>query len=162
MTVAATARSSLWTQTWNDTVHDRALPEKGTRRSGGAIDPSIPFAPVRVIADATRLGEGQGARFEVTLDGVRRDAFAVRFKGRLHAYVNACRHQHLPLDFGDGRFFDDEYDALVCCHHGARYRPDTGECVAGPCAGARLTPLALEARGEELWCVGSPRDVSGS
>lgn len=109
---------------------------------------------VRVLEDARRLGEGGSARFRVVLDGIERDAFAVRWMGGLYAYVNTCRHQGLPLDFGDGHYFDEAYDALVCCHHGARYRPDTGECAGGPCAGAALTPLALEERGGALWCLG--------
>lgn len=112
------------------------------------------FTPVRVLPDARRLREADGVRFVVMVDGVSRDAFAVRFRSRAHAYVNSCRHVSLPLDFGDARFFDDAYDALVCCHHGARYRPETGECVAGPCLGGRLTPLALEERDGALWCVG--------
>ena len=112
------------------------------------------FAPVLVLSDARRLGEGQGIRFELVLDGVRRDAFAVRYRGAIHGYVNACRHQSLTLDFGDAHFFDDEYDALVCCHHGARYEPATGRCVDGPCAGARLTKLAVELREGALWCIG--------
>ena len=116
------------------------------------------FTPVRILADARRLREGDGARFAVTVDGVSRDAFVVRWRGRAHAYVNSCRHQSLTLDFGDARFFDEAYDALVCCHHGARYRPDTGECMEGPCNGGRLTALAVEERDGALWCVGvSPR-----
>jgi nitrite reductase/ring-hydroxylating ferredoxin subunit len=115
-------------------------------------DPS--FTPVSILADARRLREGQGVRFEIRLDGVARDAFAVRYRGAVHAYVNACRHENLPLDFGDAHFFDDDYDALVCCHHGARYRPDTGACVAGPCDGGGLTALAVEERDGALWCVG--------
>ena len=117
----------------------------------------IAFTPVCIIPDARRLREGDGARFTVVLDGVARDAFVVRYRGRTHAYVNSCRHQSLPLDFGDAHFFDDAYDALVCCHHGARYRPESGECVAGPCRGARLTPLAVEERDGALWCVGAAR-----
>jgi len=115
------------------------------------------FPAVRVLADAGRLEEGAGARFSVVLDGLRHDAFVVRWQGGLHAYLNTCRHELLNLDFGDARFFDDDYDALVCCHHGARYRPDSGACIDGPCAGGRLTPLALEQRGAELWCVGAKR-----
>ena len=109
--------------------------------------------PTRILEDARRLREGDGIRFLVRLDGIEHPAFAVRYRGRCHAYLNVCRHQSLQLDFGDARFFDDAYDALVCCHHGARYRPESGECVDGPCAGARLTPLALEERAGELWCV---------
>jgi len=109
---------------------------------------------VLVLRDARALREGDGVRFRVVLDGAAEPAFAVRWHGRVHAYVNRCRHQSLELDFGDARFFDEPFDALVCTHHGARYRPDTGVCFEGPCAGARLTPLALEERGGELWCVG--------
>ena len=112
------------------------------------------FEPVRILPDARRLGETAGVRFVVILDGVSRDAFAVRWRGRVHAWVNTCRHQGLALDFGDAHFFDEACDALVCCHHGARYGPDTGECVAGPCVGARLTPLVVEERDGALWCVG--------
>ena len=69
------------------------------------------------------------------------------------------RHELMNLDFGDARFFDDDYDALVCCHHGARYRPETGECMCGPCEGGRLTALRLEERGAEVWCVGVARQA---
>jgi nitrite reductase/ring-hydroxylating ferredoxin subunit len=115
------------------------------------------FPRARIMPDARRLREGGGVRFVVTVDGVSRDAFVVRFRGRPYAYVNSCRHETLPLDFGDAVFFDDSYDALVCCHHGARYRPESGECVAGPCVGARLTRLVVEEREGALWCVGVDR-----
>jgi nitrite reductase/ring-hydroxylating ferredoxin subunit len=112
--------------------------------------------PVQVLRESRALREGSGVRFRLLDHGIERDAFAVRFGGRLFAYVNACRHENLPLDFGDARFFDDAYDALVCCQHGARYRVDTGECIEGPCAGGRLTRLALEERDGALWCLGRP------
>ncbi len=109
---------------------------------------------VQVLPDARRLGEGRGARFHIRLDGVSRDAFAVRWRGTLHAYVNACPHQRLTLDFGDAVFFDDAGDALVCTHHGARFKPDDGACFEGPCAGSGLTRLALEVKDGALWCLG--------
>ncbi len=113
--------------------------------------------PLRIHERAARLGEGQSVRFTCVVEGVSRDAFAVRFGGKLLAYLNTCRHQLKLLDFGDGHFFDDTYDALVCVHHGARYAPASGVCVAGPCIGSRLTPLALEERDGALWCVGLAR-----
>jgi nitrite reductase/ring-hydroxylating ferredoxin subunit len=122
---------------------------------------SFPFTPVRIAADARRLREGQGMRFGVVLDGVSRDAFAVRWRGAVYAYVNQCRHEGLPLDFGDAHFFDEAYDALVCCHHGARYEPATGACAGGPCHGGKLTALAVEARDAELWCTGRAGAAGG-
>jgi nitrite reductase/ring-hydroxylating ferredoxin subunit len=116
---------------------------------------SLPHEPpVLVLRQADRLREGEAARFRILDHGLAQEAFVVRFRGTPRAYMNVCRHQSLPLDFGDGRFLDDEADALVCVHHGARYAPDTGECVAGPCVGARLTPLGIEQRDGELWCTG--------
>ncbi len=111
--------------------------------------------PLRILEDARRLREGDGVRFVVRLDGIERPAFAIRYRGRCYAYLNQCRHQLLELDFGDARFFDEAYDSLVCCHHGARYRPESGECVAGPCVGGRLTALTVEEREGALWCVGT-------
>jgi nitrite reductase/ring-hydroxylating ferredoxin subunit len=110
--------------------------------------------PVLVMRDARRLREGDGVRFRILDHGLERDAFAVRYHGAVAAYLNTCRHQSLMLDFGDARFFDDAYDALVCCHHGARYEPGTGVCVAGPCVGSRLTRLGIEERDGGLWCTG--------
>jgi nitrite reductase/ring-hydroxylating ferredoxin subunit len=115
---------------------------------------SLRVDPVRLAQDPKRLGESQALAFEVRVEGVQREAFVVRWKGGLHAYLNTCRHQGLRLDFGDLHFFDDEYDALVCCHHGARYQPATGVCFDGPCEGARLTALRLEERADGTWCVG--------
>ena len=110
--------------------------------------------PVRVIADPGRIGEGEAAAFRIAIDGIVHDAFVVRWRGALHAWLNVCRHQQRRLDFGDLQFLDATAGALVCGHHGARYRPDTGACVDGPCAGAGLTPLALETRDDGLWCLG--------
>lgn len=106
-----------------------------------------------ILKDARLLREGGGLRFSAIVNGVQRDAFVVRFRGELFAYVNTCRHQSLALDFGDARFFDEAFDAIVCCQHGARYRPETGECFAGPCLGARLTPLAVAVRDGAIWWV---------
>ncbi|MBI1798894.1 MAG: Rieske 2Fe-2S domain-containing protein [Candidatus Eisenbacteria bacterium] len=114
--------------------------------------------PLRILEDARRLQETAGFRFTLSLSGIEHDAFAVRFRGVIRAWINCCRHLSLPLDFGDAHFFDEACDAMVCCHHGARYDPLSGLCVDGPCRGARLAALEVELRGHELWCVGRPAD----
>lgn len=84
----------------------------------------------------------------------------MRHAGVLRAYVNRCRHQGRALDGGSGRFLDASTGVLVCVHHDAHYDPAGGACVGGPCAGGRLTALALEERDGALWCVdvAAPRD----
>lgn len=119
--------------------------------------PVVSISPLRVLPDARRLAEGQGLRFEVVVEGVARDAFAVRYRGAVHAYLNTCRHESRNLDFGDARFLDESYDALVCCHHGARYRPESGECLDGPCEGRPLTRLVVAELEGALWCTGVER-----
>ncbi len=39
---------------------------------------------------------------------------------------------------------------MQCKVHGARYKPETGECVKGPCRGRKLVPLPLQVRGQDV------------
>ena len=94
------------------------------------------------IAVAEKIEEGKTITFSFTHDDRSQEGFVGRFKGKLFAYENTCRHLPLSLDYGDNRFFDSKGETLICQTHGAVYEPDTGLCVRGPCAGASL--LALE------------------
>jgi nitrite reductase/ring-hydroxylating ferredoxin subunit len=66
-----------------------------------------------------------------------------RVGGRWRAYLNECRHRALPLDLGAPSPMSDDGTHLLCHQHGALYRLDDGLCVVGPCAGERLTPVAV-------------------
>ncbi len=85
-------------------------------------------------------------RFWIAREGVRLPAFAIRHGGRVYAYVNRCAHRGIELDWEEGRFFDASGVYLVCAMHGALYAPESGRCVAGPCRGAALAPVAVEER----------------
>jgi nitrite reductase/ring-hydroxylating ferredoxin subunit len=58
-------------------------------------------------------------------------------------YVNICPHEGLWLNIGTGEFFNPERTFLKCGRHGANFEIDTGLCVAGPCKGKSLEPIAL-------------------
>ena len=88
-----------------------------------------------ICSSAELVDSGDGVRFEIEHRGERLPAFAVRFDGRVHAYLNRCVHMATELDWKPGRFFDAEGLLLVCSTHGAVYAPDSGECLAGPCGG---------------------------
>jgi naringenin degradation protein FdeD len=94
------------------------------------------------IADL-REGEGRGFRFGAGAEQVA--VLAIRWRGEFRAYINACPHVGTPLDGLPDRFFDRERRLLLCGTHGARFRPEDGVCVAGPCVGKGLRPLALTA-----------------
>lgn len=76
--------------------------------------------------------------------GLLTEAFVIRRSGALYAYRNQCRHQPLTLDYGDGDVFTEDHQYLLCRNHGALFVPETGMCVAGPCAGASLYSLRAE------------------
>lgn len=98
-------------------------------------------------ANALRDG-GRGVRFEIPTDAGPAAAFAVRYRGRVHAYLNRCAHRQTELDWAEGEFFDAEGECLVCATHGARYHPETGICLSGPCKGAALVRIrVIEAEG---------------
>ncbi len=113
----------------------------------------------RVIAAADELVDGgKGVRFTIEPGGRALPGFAIRFRGRIHAYLNVCAHQELELDWLPGVFFDAEGAQLVCAAHGALYAPDTGRCVGGPCEGASLVKLAVRERDDGVVVISAPCD----
>jgi nitrite reductase/ring-hydroxylating ferredoxin subunit len=72
--------------------------------------------------------------------------------GEVRAYKNECRHLPMPLDDRDpGELWDPAGRYLVCNSHGARYQPEDGLCVAGPCEGSHLKALPIVLRGGEVF-----------
>lgn len=99
----------------------------------------------RLILPSDALDEGgQGARFDLASGGGT--GFAIRYDGRVHAYVNRCPHQGTELDWQPGEYFEESGLYLICSTHGALFEPSGGLCVAGPCRGAQLQSIAVEER----------------
>jgi len=98
----------------------------------------------RLICESADLGEcAQGVRFALDDEA---NGFAVRFRGKVSAFVNRCPHLGTELDWQPGEFFETGGLYLVCSTHGALFEPNTGYCVAGPCRGASLEPLKVRER----------------
>lgn len=105
----------------------------------------------RICASADLADGGTGVRFEAgdaekVGHGGTAPAFAIRFQGRVHAYLNRCGHVPVELDWKPGEFFDDSGLYLICATHGALYAPDSGRCVGGRCAGRGLHALPVTER----------------
>ena len=72
--------------------------------------------------------------------------FVVRVGEAVRGYVNRCPHEGHPLNLLPQRFLSPDGTMILCSSHGALFEKGTGYCVAGPCAGRSLTPVALEIR----------------
>lgn len=109
-------------------------------------------ATERLIGDSAALQDGgAGLCFTVLQPGGEQPAFAIRFKGVVHAYVNACGHVPARLDWLPGAFFDDSGLYLICSVHGALYAPESGRCLTGRCQGRGLKPLPVVERDGRIY-----------
>lgn len=105
-----------------------------------------------LICEASALTDGgKGIRFPVTAGGEDASGFVVRYKGRVHAYLNRCVHVSMELDWNEGDFFESSGSYLMCSTHGAMYVPDTGRCAGGPCRGGRLRPIMVIERDNQVF-----------
>lgn len=93
---------------------------------------------------------GLAVPFDVIYGGQTCRAFAIRFEGLVHAYLNRCSHVAMEMDFQPDRFFDDTGRWLMCATHGAIYKPDTGACAGGPCRDG-LIKIDLSEEGEVVY-----------
>lgn len=112
--------------------------------AGVAINPEDPL--LALCNSAELLECGAAVPFDVEYAGQTCRAFAVRFNGRVVAYLNRCAHVAMEMDWKPNRFFDDSGRWLLCATHGATYEPATGACSGGPCRGG-LIPVPVQERG---------------
>ena len=92
---------------------------------------------------AETIPPGGSAKFRLQCLERTIDGFVVNVAGAFFAYANRCAHAGTPLDLWPNDFFTHDGRFLICATHGALYRPETGECVGGPCEGQFLTPLPV-------------------
>jgi nitrite reductase/ring-hydroxylating ferredoxin subunit len=117
---------------WND--HDNA-PERGTTLC--AVDEIANDSGKELVIG----GEGGEWPFRM---------FVVRRGDDVWGYVNACPHQHIPLNYFPDRFVSQDEQFIQCANHGALFNFDDGYCVSGPCAGQTLQPVPLTVRNGTL------------
>lgn len=84
-----------------------------------------------------------------------RGVFAVRQGQQVYVYLNRCPHRGIALEWVPDQFLDHSGRLIQCASHGALFLPESGECVAGPCSGASLTPLASHIDAGQIWLDGS-------
>ena len=76
--------------------------------------------------------------------------FVVRASETLRGYVDSCPHAGWPLAAMDDRYLTRDQQHILCAGHAALFRLD-GVCVAGPCAGDRLTDWPVVVKDGAVW-----------
>ena len=93
------------------------------------------------------LTEGQSRGFEID----QLNLLAVRRDGKVYAYLNRCPHRGVGLEWQPDQFLDPSNSLIQCATHGALFLIESGECVAGPCAGQSLTALKCREDAAGIW-----------
>jgi nitrite reductase/ring-hydroxylating ferredoxin subunit len=114
--------------------------------SAPADDPLHPLCQSADLANG-----GRAVSFDVVYGGQTCRAFAIRYRGQAHAYLNRCAHVAMEMDWQPDRFFDDTGRWLLCATHGATYAPDSGACSGGPCRGGLVKIELVEQGGVVHW-----------
>lgn len=105
-----------------------------------------------VCASAALEERGRAFVWDVLEYGRPARAFALRFDGRVVAYLNRCLHVPTEMDWTPGEFLDGDKRWILCSIHGAAYEPSNGRCVGGPCGRGRLAVVDVEERdGRVYW-----------
>ena len=113
--------------------------------------PDVAGEAIALCNSADLADGGVAVPFDVVYGGQTCRAFAVRWQGGVHAYLNRCAHVAMEMDWQPNRFFDDSGRWLLCSTHGAAYEPATGACAGGPCRGGLIRIALSESAGVVRW-----------
>jgi nitrite reductase/ring-hydroxylating ferredoxin subunit len=103
------------------------------------------------LCSSVELGEAQSRGFDI--DGLK--ILAIRRGGQVFIYRNRCPHRGVALEWQPDRFLDASASLIQCATHGALFLVETGECIAGPCAGDMLTALDCHEDDQGIWLSAS-------
>ena len=116
------------------------------------VDVVAPRLELHLCASSALAEKGGAHVFDVLHYGQPARAFALRYEGRVIAYLNRCLHVPAEMDWQPGEFLDSSKEYILCATHGAAYEPQTGRCAGGPCGRGRLTSIDIVERdGEVYW-----------
>ena len=128
-----------WTYMLNTPTGGFALFVGQVGNNGGSF-------PFEVWVNGAEQPRGLGA-IAKTLSMDMRSEDRAWLKMKLESLAKARDEQGFPLAMELDQYLTPDGALILCGWHGAVFEPLTGECTGGPCAGGRLTPWPVEARG---------------
>jgi len=103
------------------------------------MTPITEAPPLCLLAD---IPDGNAIEVEALVNGEVESLMVYRHGGEARAYFNVCPHAGRRLDYVPGKFLV-RGGQIICAAHGATFRADSGDCVAGPCRGDRLRAVPV-------------------
>lgn len=103
----------------------------------------------RMLISRAELPQRQIIVVNAEINGENEAIMLYRDDAEIRAWLNICPHAGRRLDYVPGKFLMQDGD-LVCAAHGATFRLDNGECVAGPCRGASLKAVPVKWLDDEV------------
>lgn len=113
--------------------------------------------PKLLLCQWNDIEEGQSRGFQLQEDNQSSamSIIAVKKNGQLYLYRNLCPHAWIPLEWVPDDFLTSDGSLIQCANHGALFTLDTGECIAGPCAGQALQAVDVLREGSQVYvCMG--------
>ncbi|MCP1469301.1 nitrite reductase/ring-hydroxylating ferredoxin subunit [Sphingobium sp. OAS761] len=116
----------------------------------------------RALCRVSDLADGKSRGLDPLNEGC--DTMFVICRGEdVYAYRNACPHVPMAkMAWRKDEYLNADGSLIRCSAHGALFSIATGECIAGACVGAWLTPVNTVIREGYLWLAGdfAPRRQS--
>ena len=102
-----------------------------------------------LVCPSEAVAQGAARCLSVTSDAGTFPLLLVRTGDGLKAYVNACPHQYLPLDYRSANVLSADGTRLLCSAHGAMFDAESGGCLSGDAADG-LDPVPVTEAGGEI------------
>ncbi|UXZ54198.1 Rieske 2Fe-2S domain-containing protein [Halomonas sp. 7T] len=83
------------------------------------------------VCPSNHIEEGTTRCLEIISNDEPFPVIVTRIDGDIYCYVNACPHQHLPLNYRSNSIISSDKNRLLCSAHGAVFDSKTGNCLTG-------------------------------
>ncbi|WP_027858331.1 Rieske (2Fe-2S) protein [Marinobacterium jannaschii] len=100
-----------------------------------------------LLCSLDEITDGEARGFEIN----EQKLVAVKHRGELYVYHNNCPHRSIPLEWMPDQFLDFDKNFIQCSTHGALFRIEDGECIAGPCIGDRLDTIPHRIEADQVY-----------
>jgi nitrite reductase/ring-hydroxylating ferredoxin subunit len=109
---------------------------------------SAPLALCRL----DEIPDGGATAVDAILPDGAESLILLRHGEQVNGYLNVCPHAGRRLDYAPGKFLLKD-GTLICAVHGATFDQADGLCIAGPCRGEHLRPIAVQVKEGEIRLV---------